>query len=185
MEGLFADLPEVETGRLKLIQASLDRTADLFAFAGSREATRFMSWETNTSLEQTVRAIHYMMAAYEADQPAPWLILHKEADRVIGMAGFNWYHPTHRRAEISYALAPAWWGQGLATEAVRALIRFGFGRLDLNRIEALVHPENTSSRRVLDKVGMVEEGLLQEALFLKGVPTDHLLYRVLKREWRQ
>lgn len=182
MEDIFAALPEVETNRLVLIKAALDRAAELFAFSGSPEATRYMTWPTNTSLEQTENAIRYVMGRYERHEVAPWLILHKTTNRVIGMTGFNWWIPHHGRAEISYALAPAWWGQGLATEAVEAVARFGFEEMGCHRLEALIHPENLASQRVAEKVGFQEEGLLREVLPLKGVPTDHLIYGLLRRD---
>jgi ribosomal-protein-alanine N-acetyltransferase len=184
VEDVFADLPEVETERLKLIKATEDRAAELFDFSGSAEATRFMTWEANASVEQTAKAIRHMLDLYDRHEVAPWLILHKGQQRVIGMAGYNWWQPRHGRAEISYALAPAYWGQGFATEAARAVIRFGFERMALNRVEALVHPENIASRRVLMKVGMVAEGMLRQVLALKGVPTDHMIYSLLRADWR-
>jgi ribosomal-protein-alanine N-acetyltransferase len=184
VEDIFASLPEVETDRLVLIKASPDRAVELFAFAGDPEATRFMTWPTNTSFDQTENAIRYIMGRYERHEVAPWLILHKAKNRVIGMAGFNWWLPHHARAEISYALARHWWGQGLATEAVQALVRFGFTEMGCNRIEALVHPENIASRRVAEKVGFRQEGLLREVLLLKGEPADHLIYGLLRRDWR-
>ncbi|MFZ5823123.1 MAG: GNAT family N-acetyltransferase [Bacillota bacterium] len=183
VEEIFRDLPELETERLRLIKPSLDRTEELFVFAGDPEATEFMTWETNKSPEQTRNAIIYMMGLHQRAEVAPWLILHKESDRVIGMTGYHVWIQRHGRAEIHYALARPWWGQGLATEAVRAVLGFGFERMELNRIEAMVHPRNTASRRVLAKVGMVEEGLLREAVVCRGVPTDHLICSIVRREW--
>lgn len=183
VEEVFRDLPELETGRLRLIKPSLDWTDDLFAFSGDPEATRFMTWETNQSPEQTRNAIIYMMGLHQRAEVAPWLILQKETDRVIGMTGYSQWNPRHSRAELFYALARDCWGQGLATEAVRAVVRFGFERMELNRVEAMVHPANTASRRVAQKVGMVEEGLLREVLVYKGVPTDHLICSIVRREW--
>lgn len=185
VEDIFTDLPEVETERLLLIKATPDRAVELFAFSGSPEATRFMTWPTNTSFDQTETAIRFIMGRYERREVAPWLICHKRLNRVIGMAGFNWWIPHHGRAEISYALAPAWWGQGLATEVVAAVVRFGFEEMGCNRLEALVHPENLASRRVLVKVGFEEEGLLREVLLMKGTPTDHLICGLLRRDWHR
>jgi ribosomal-protein-alanine N-acetyltransferase len=60
--------------------------------------------------------------------------------------------------EVAYLLAQAYWGQGLATEAARAALRYGFETLALDRIVAVVHPENRGSQRVLEKAGLRLEG---------------------------
>jgi [ribosomal protein S5]-alanine N-acetyltransferase len=70
-----------------------------------------------------------------------------------------------RGGGIGYFLARQHWGKGHATEAVFAVLRFGFGALALNRIEARCMPENTASERVMQKVGMKFEGLLRQAMF--------------------
>lgn len=184
IEDIFGALPTIETDRLRLIKATPDRAVELFAFSGDPEATRFMTWPTNTSFDQAENTLRYIVSRYERQEVAPWLIEHQGRNRVIGMAGFNWWMPHHARAEISYALARPWWGKGLATEVVQAVLRFGFEEMGCNRLEALIHPDNLSSRRVAEKVGFRQEGILREALLLKGIPADHLIYGLVRRDWR-
>ncbi len=183
IEDLFSEMPVLETERLRLVKPAPQHAWDLFQFTSDPEATRFMIWPTNTDLVQTEHAIHYMMGLLDQGEVAPWLIQMKEMPQVIGMTGYNWWNPRHNRAEISYALARPYWGRGLAVEAVRAVVRFGFCSMDLNRIEALVHPQNLASRRVLERLAMTNEGTLREAVSVRGVPTDHLIYSLLRREW--
>jgi ribosomal-protein-alanine N-acetyltransferase len=70
-------------------------------------------------------------------------------------------------------------------EAVRAVIRFGFGRMELNRIQARCIAENTASARVMEKAGMTYEGTLREYELIKGVYRDMKFYSILRRERRQ
>jgi RimJ/RimL family protein N-acetyltransferase len=98
---------------------------------------------------------------------------------VVGNGNLAVHSAVHRRAEIGYLLHPDWWGQGLATEAARLLIGFGFGTLDLHRIEATTGPENRASARVLEKAGMRYEGRLRENVFVRGKWRDSLSYAVL------
>ncbi|MEW8979063.1 MAG: GNAT family protein [Symbiobacterium sp.] len=185
IQDIFGDLPSVETERLVLRKVSLDDVADQFAWTSDPLVTQFLTWGPERSPAETERSIRYILSLYAQGQVSPWAVVLKETGRQIGSCGFNWWSPVHRRAEISYMLNRHYWGRGFATEAVAAVIRFGFERMDLNRIEALVSPANLASRRVLEKVGMRPEGILREAINVKGVFADHIMYSLLRREWAQ
>jgi [ribosomal protein S5]-alanine N-acetyltransferase len=93
--------------------------------------------------------------------------------------------PEHARAEMAYVLARSHWGRGLMTEAVRAVIRFGFERMGLNRIEARCISENAASARVMEKAGMTYEATFRQREFIKGEYRDMKVYSVLRREWEE
>jgi len=84
---------------------------------------------------------------------------------------------------VGYSLHPDSWGQGLMTEAVMALVGYGFGVLRLHRIWADVDPENIGSWRVLEKIGMRREGQLRENALIGGEWCDSYIYAMLDREW--
>lgn len=85
--------------------------------------------------------------------------------------------------EIGYGIAPQHHNQGLATQAVRLLIRKCFTESPLRRLLAYVHDENVASIRVLQKLGFTKEGLLREHYIIDGVPVNELLFGLLKHEW--
>jgi ribosomal-protein-alanine N-acetyltransferase len=87
--------------------------------------------------------------------------------------------------EIWYLVAPESWGKGIATEAAKRLLDFGFGELGLHRIWATCLPENPASARVLEKVGMRKEGFLVKNLKIHGVWKSSFLYAMLAEEWRR
>ncbi len=89
----------------------------------------------------------------------------------------------HKKAEIGYWIGKRYWGQGYATEAARAIIRYGFESLGLNRIYATHFAENPASGRVMQKAGMQYEGLMRAATFKDGRFQDHVLYAILREEW--
>ena len=70
------------------------------------------------------------------------------------------------------------------TEAVRAILRFGFEEMKLNRISAALDPENHASAHVLEKVGMTHEGTAREEYFIDGQFSDTKMYAILRREWQ-
>lgn len=90
--------------------------------------------------------------------------------------------PAYRRAEVGYWIGRAWWGQGLATEAVRAMIDFAFGTLDLNRVQATHFVRNPASGRVMEKSGMIREGLHREKFVKNGRPEDVVEYAILRSD---
>ncbi len=70
-------------------------------------------------------------------------------------------------------------------EAVRAMIRFGFEMMNLNRVEARCIAENIASARVMEKAGMTFEGILREHMFVKGKYQDLKMYSILRKEWSE
>jgi RimJ/RimL family protein N-acetyltransferase len=85
--------------------------------------------------------------------------------------------------EIWYLVNPESWGKGIATDAARQLLDFGFRELGLHRIWATCLPENPASARVLEKVGMRREGFLVGNLKIHGVWKSSFLYAMLAEEW--
>jgi RimJ/RimL family protein N-acetyltransferase len=82
----------------------------------------------------------------------PWAVTLRETGDLIGHAGF-WYLEGFAATGIIYGYDRKYWGQGIATEAARAVIDLGFRRLGFERLIALVEPDNLASRRVCDKLG--------------------------------
>ena len=100
--------------------------------------------------------------AYAAGQHLYWALTVPPAQGVIGICGFNSWQRSHRRAAIGYDLARSYWGQGIGTEAVGAIVRFGFERMGLNRVEAETIIDNWASVRLLEKLGFRREGVRRE-----------------------
>ncbi len=89
-------------------------------------------------------------------------------------------HPTHNRAELGYWMGRPYWNQGYTTEAARAIIRYGFEDLGLNRIFAYHFRRNPASERVMQKIGMQSEGMLRQHVQKWGVYEDLGIYAILK-----
>ena len=85
--------------------------------------------------------------------------------------------------ELGYGIAESHHGKGIATAALRLLIDKIFAETNLRRLQAFVHEENQASRRVLEKLGFQEEGLLREHYLINGTPVNEVLYALLKRDW--
>ncbi len=105
-------------------------------------------------------------------------------DALLGECSlFNLVHQC-RRAEVGYTLGLDHWGHGYMNEALVALLSFGFGVLNLNRIEADIDPRNSASAKSLERLGFKLEGHLRERWIVDGEVSDSGLYGLLERDWR-
>jgi ribosomal-protein-alanine N-acetyltransferase len=123
---------------------------------------------TITTLTEAQAGVERLNQRYAARDTIRWAIELLERGEMIGTVGLLRFDFEHRHAELGYDIARRWWGRGLAPEAARAVIRYGFSVLGLHRIEAGVLPENAASVRVLQKLGFVEEGTRRDYLYAKG-----------------
>ncbi len=92
--------------------------------------------------------------------------------------------PDHRRAELGYWIGVPYWGNGYATEAAAAMVNYGFQTLELQRIFASYVPRNVASGRVLQKIGMRQEGYLRAHILKWGEFLDLEMYGILAADWK-
>jgi ribosomal-protein-alanine N-acetyltransferase len=175
--------PELETKRLKLRQLEPDDAAAIFRIFADAEVTRFHDLDTFTDLEQAGRLIAKQDDRFEQMSGVRWGLARKMDGLVIGTCGYV-FNEAHASAGLGYELGRPYWRQGFMSEALRAVIRFGFERLGLNRIQALVMPGNAASASLLQSLGFQDEGLLREYAFFKGTFQDLHCFSLLKREFR-
>ena len=177
-------LPVIEAARLRLRPARPDDDAgDLFAVFGDPEVMRYWSHEPFAGLDIVRVYIDGMEAGFASGTRYQWVVAERETDRAMGTVTLYHWDTQNRRAEVGYILGRAHWGQGYAREAVRALLRFAFDRLDLHRVEADVHPDNAPSLRLLERLGFRREGLLRQRWFTYGAWSDSVVLGLLRDEF--
>lgn len=179
LKTLFTPFPTLETPRLilrALRPADLD---DLYEYASDPEIDHYVPWERYKNMEEARENLDEFIAEYEKDGIGAWGIEHRADKKLIGIINTSLPHRIHRRVEVGYTIARAYWGGGLAAEAVKAVVQFGFDKMELVRIEAVVLPENQSSARVLLKAGFQFEGLLHGYQIWRGEPRDLQMYAIL------
>ena len=177
----FPDFPVLSTPRLLLRALASSDLDDLYEYASDLEIDRYTPWDRYQSLDEAREDLGGYIARYEQGHFRAWGIEHRADKKLIGITNFGFLSKEDRRAEMGYTIARKYWGQGLATEAATALIRYGFEKLDLARIEAVVLPENKASSKVLLKVGMQFEGLLRSYQVWKGKPSDLEMYAIVRK----
>lgn len=181
---LFSHIPTLETERLSLRGMRVSDAEDMFAYAQYEPVTRYLTWTPHPNVKHTKEYLTYVSQRYRTGDFFDWAIVSREDGRMIGTCGFTAFDFPSDSAEIGYVLNPVYHGRGLATEAVREVIRFGFEELKLHRIEAKFMKENTRSQKLMERVGMQFEGYAREALKIKGEYRTIGRCGILRQEWR-
>jgi len=114
-----------------------------------------------------------------------WAITLKESPKMIGIIGHYKIQLENYRSEIGYMILPQYKGKGIATEAVKTILKYGFEQLQLHSIEAIIDPGNSASEIVLQKNGFVKEAHILENGFYDGKFLDTVIYSLLKRNFKE
>ncbi|GHA60094.1 GNAT family N-acetyltransferase [Pontibacter akesuensis] len=135
------------------------------------------------SLEHTKQILQEWINASQKDRQPEYTFSITHEKKFIGLIALKVGREKYKRAEVWYKLDVAHWGKGFATEALDAVLAFGFEELKLHRIEAGCAVANTGSVRVMEKVGMSREGRKRKVLPLKSGWSDNFEYGILAEEW--
>lgn len=120
--------------------------------------------------------------AFQEGSAYVFAITRRSNGDLVGYADIE-VQAAHRRGEIAYWIGKPYWWQGYATEAAKAIIRFGFEDLGLNRIYAFVLTRNTASAHVLQKAGLTHEGTLRHSVRKNDVFENVDFYGLLRQDW--
>jgi ribosomal-protein-alanine N-acetyltransferase len=179
---LVTPIPVLETERLRLRPFTLDDEAAVFALASDPEVARFVRFDAHRTPAETRAFLELVLQHSGRGESFAWAIVRGEDDRLIGSCGFVSRNSQRQAAEIGYWLGRPYWGNGYAAEAARALVRFGFEQMELQRVEAKCFLENRAGQRVIEKIGMTYEGI-DRSETIKGDCPELKLYGVSKQEW--
>jgi ribosomal-protein-alanine N-acetyltransferase len=180
---LFKPFPQCESERLLLREINHSDEKDLFRFLSDDEVMKRTDLKTQSTIHDTEKFVKYVNKGCRKEKSIWWGITTKDSNVIIGIVGFpNWIKKQFR-SEVGAVLAKEYWSQGIMTEAMDAVIRFGFTAMKLNRIEATLMPHNMSSMKFLKKLGFQEEGILREYRFFKGQFHDVKMVSLLKKDF--
>lgn len=153
----------LETERLvlrHLVPSDLD---SLFALYRDPDVRRYIP-EGTLTYEETKEELEWFLNGHPSHpELGLWATVHKGSNEFIGRCGLlPWTLRDRHEVEVSYLLAKQYWGQGLATEAARAIVEYAFGRLGLSRLICMIDPENHASIKVASKIGMSLEAEMED-----------------------
>ncbi len=182
-DGLFDDMPRLETARLILRKLEVRDAADMFEYSRDPLVAEHVLWDAHTSIGESRGYIRYMIRKYRSGEPSSWGIVEKSSGLMIGTIGYMWYQRENNSCEVGYSLSRAHWNMGYMTEALQAVIDHSFRALSMHRVEAQHETANPASGAVMRKCGMRKEGTLRGRLYNKGKYVDVDLYAILKEDY--
>ncbi|HEY3236207.1 MAG TPA: GNAT family N-acetyltransferase [Polyangiaceae bacterium] len=159
----FGEFPVLATTRLSLCELEAKYAADVFVVRGDPEVQLYNSVPLQT-LDETLAFIEQEREAYRLRREVIWGMKLRTSQRMIGgVSLFDWDR-YHRGAKIGYDLARDCWGMGFAQEAIREVLRFGFERMALHRIEIWTSAANQRSLRLAERLGFTCDGMLRKRI---------------------
>jgi RimJ/RimL family protein N-acetyltransferase len=176
-------LPTLAAGRVTLRHLTRADADDVFAIFSDPHVMRYWSSGPMGAIADAVAYIDGIHENLRRRTLFQWGVEHQETHLVIGTCTLLNVSLPHQRAEIGFAIARSFWGQGLARAAVTRLMAFAFEQLALHRLEADADPRNDRSLRLLDGLGFRREGLLRERYWINGERQDALMLGLLRAEW--
>ena len=179
----FSNIPRLTTDRLVLRKLKVSDAQDMFEYAKQRDVTKYLTWYPHPDVAYTEEYLRYISQRYATGDFYDWAVTLKENGKMIGTCGFTRFELHNNSAEIGYVLNPLYHGNGYATEAAGEVLRFGFEELKLHRIEAKHMLENTASHRVMEKLGMSEEGTFRESYYIRREYRTVTVCSILENEY--
>jgi RimJ/RimL family protein N-acetyltransferase len=176
--------PTLHTARLALGALSEQDLPALIALAGAFEIADTTATIPHPYSEDDARIFLALDAAESAAGDAVRFAVRLDGEGLIGVVGLQQIARDRLRAELGYWIGVPWWGKGYATEAARAVVRYGFDELGLHKIHAHYLTRNPASGKVLERVGMRREGMLREEVRKWGRFEDVILCGILRSDPR-
>ena len=162
------------------------RPSDVGAFVSYRsdpDVARYQSWD-DYSLEQG-RALVEEMQGLRPGIPGEWyqLAIEDASGSLVGDLATHVDEHEHRQLEVGFTLAPEQQGQGYGTEALRGLLAYAFGTLDMHRVIAVTDARNDAAAALLARVGFRKEAHFHDNVFFKGAWGSEFVFATLASEW--
>ncbi|WP_339629727.1 GNAT family N-acetyltransferase [uncultured Maribacter sp.] len=176
----------IETKRIRLRLIDIADLTSIHTLHSLPETDKYNALGIPNSIEETKANIEPWIKENQLQELKNYTfaIDNKSNGKFMGLFGLKIGHQKYNRAEVWYKIHSDYWRKGFATEALKAILDFGFDTLKLHRIEAGCAVENIGSIKVLEKSGMVREGRLRQILPLKSGWSDNFQYSILETDKR-
>ena len=181
----FKAFPQLETRQLVLRKIKSSDTKDLFHFMSDEDTVKQNLMLPHKKISETEKLIKTLTKQYEKRKEIRWGVTKKGSDTIIGITGFYNMLLKDFQTEVGCLLDKKHWSGGVMTEALAAILTFGFEKMAFNRVTAFILPDNIGAIKMVKKVGFREEGLLKECKFCNDQFFDLGIYSLLKKDYLQ
>jgi ribosomal-protein-alanine N-acetyltransferase len=176
----------IETERLILRRfAYSDDDAMLKNFIADEKVQSMYSEPVYTTKEAVKELLDKYIGSCEREDYYRWAIVEKASGECIGQIAYFLVDSKNHFAEIEYCIGSAYQRRGYATEAARAVILYGFEKINLHKVQICTKTINAPSKRVIEKCGLTYEGTLRDYFFMNGQYVGRLYFSILRSEYEQ
>jgi len=183
-------LPVIETERLLLRIYKPEELETVYKMLSDKDVTRFYPPGFRITREDVLSSLPRRIKRWRERGFAHLGVFEKENENLIGYCGLQFFDNTPE-VEIYYGFFKDFWGKGFATEAAKAMLRFGFEETSLDKIVAGTHPDNIASQKVLTNIGLNKHEVLRRfynidsvyfSIFREDYQTDASKYDLIYTE---
>ena len=171
---------DLHTPRLILRPIAVHDADALFVARSDPQVMRYWDWPAQKSVEQIEEIFRLHVPGIDDGTILWWAVVLAPDGPAIGECDLSEIDPCHRRAELGFLFARAYWGQGYAAEATQAVIAYAFGALGLERLTARIHEGNHASVRLIERLNFRYEGIMRGYILRDGERRNCLIYGRLK-----
>jgi ribosomal-protein-alanine N-acetyltransferase len=176
----------LKTDRLILRRFTIYDAKNVYKnWTSDSEASKYMRWKPHRSIEETESKINDWINRYKDNNFYQWAITFKDSDEPIGAIGLFVVNESDLTGDIAYIISRKYWGIGIATEALKAVLKFAFEVVGFNRIESYHSVNNPASGKVMQKTGMKLEGLAKQKYRSNVGFEDSYMYSILREEFKE
>ncbi len=175
----FHPFPEINTIRLRIRQTEASDIEAIFRLRSDALAMRYIDKPLAKSREDVRELMQRMQDGVKDNTGISWVIELRETKEMIGQIGFWRIDKDNHRGEVGYMLLPEYFGMGIGSEAIQAVLEHGFGNINFHSVEAKVNPANEASIRLLEKHGFIKEAYFRENYYYDGKFLDTAIYSLL------
>jgi ribosomal-protein-alanine N-acetyltransferase len=176
----FGTHPQIHTPRLLLREIIPSDAQVLFHIRTHPDVTRYLGRDNDKDVSETANLILKIRASFEANDGITWGVCLKDRpEPLIGTMGIWKIDKGNHRGEVGYTLLPEYWQKGLMSEAMEAIIHFGFHEIKLHSLEANTSVGNEASHALLRKFGFKLEAHFKENWYHNGSFSDSMIFSLL------
>lgn len=176
----------IETKNLILRRFTYEDSTDMLKYWIADESVQSMYSEPVYTTQEQVRGLlDKYIGSYENEDYYRWAVILKESGECIGQIAYFLVDTKNNFAEIEYCIGTDFQCRGFATEAAKAVIEYGFEKIQLHKVQICHKSINVPSRRVIEKCGFCYEGTLRDYFYMNGRYVDRLYYSILESEYKK
>ncbi|MBS2211817.1 GNAT family N-acetyltransferase [Carboxylicivirga mesophila] len=175
---------KLQTKRLIIRPIDADDATALFKYRSDKEANQYQGWipETIADAEAFIAKV-----AKQVNVPDTWfqlVLIEPATQQIIGDVGLHFFDSDNQQVEIGCTIDKTFQGRGFATEALEVVVDYLFNHLSKHRIITSIDPANSSSIKLVERLGFRKEAHFVQSLLINGQWVDDLVYAVLKKDWK-